>query len=71
MLHPNDNAGEVLHRFDKTIERHEKLIKALTLGVTGLWVLNKISSCQLKEFRNEIKLIKSSLAASAATETAT
>lgn len=48
MLHPNDNAGEVLHRFDETIEQHEKLIKVLALGMTGLWILNKISSCQLK-----------------------
>lgn len=43
MLHPNDNAGKVLHKFDETIEQHEKLIKALALGSVAALIISIIA----------------------------
>lgn len=62
MLHPDDNAAEVMYRFDKELAAHTKILLALTLVVLEL----KVRQSQSKDCRRSIKSKRKSFAKSAA-----
>ena len=51
MLHPDDNAADVLYRFDKELAAHTKILLVLTLAVLQL----RVKQSQSKDCRKSIK----------------
>ena len=67
MLHPDDNAAEVMYRFDKELAAHTKILLVLTLAVLQL----RVKQSQSKDCRKSIKSKRKSFAKSAASAVVT